>query len=526
MVPDGQVRKRRHFLDQGLPWAHAARRTGRSDKTARRSRDDAPRPSARPNRPRTDRPRPDPFAAVWAEVEERLRAEPRLTANTLFDWLRRRPPGQFLDSHRRTFERRVRRGRAPVGPAKRALFRQVHAAGDRAASDFTGLNGLGVTIARRPFDPLGSHFVLPDSNWESVTGGASESFAALADGVQNTLWELGGVPRKPRSDSRTAAVNTLSAAREFQTRSRDRLDSDRLAGHRITVRQAHETGDAESSHGPFKTVVEQALLLRGGRDFASREEYAVVLRDLGAVRHDGRRDRLAEEVAALTPLPDTRRASWSGERCRVDSGSLIHVRRGTYSVHRRLIGEWVESRLHADRVELGYADALADTRPRLVGRDPHAVHDRHVIDSLVRKPGAFARYASRDDLFPTRRFRLAYDRFGERHDERRQAKEYLALLHRAAMHGEAAVDDALRVLLAGDAPLTSAAVIALAEKASALPAATQVVVEPPDLTAFDSLLHVTEDDHGGGVADGDPAGHGDAAGGAPAGAAAAGGAGP
>ena len=88
-------------------------------------------------------------------------------------------------------------------------------------------------------------------------------------------------------------------------------------------------------------------------------------------------------------------------------------------MHSRLIGEQVEARLFADRVEVWYADQHVDTLPRLVGRDQHAVHYRHVIDSLVRKPGAFANYAYRDDLFPTSRFRLAYDRFCEGRDERR-----------------------------------------------------------------------------------------------------------
>ena len=168
------------------------------------------------------------------------------------------------------------------------------------------------------------------------------------------------------------------------------------------------------------------------------------------VRNEARLARFAEEAAALSPLPATRLDSCRKVRCRVDSGSLVHIHRSTYSVHSRLIGEWVEARLHADRVEIWYADQLADTLPRLVGRDKHAVHYRHVIDSLVRKPGAFANYAYRDDLFPTTRFRLAYDRFGTQFDERRAAKEYLALLQHAAYHGEAAVDDALRVLLASD----------------------------------------------------------------------------
>jgi hypothetical protein len=397
MVTDGQVRKLRHLLDQGTSLAHAARRTGMSDKTARHYRDAATLPSVRKKTPRTYRTRVDPFVAVWSEVEARLQAEPRLLAKTLFDWLRQQHPGEFLDSHRRTFERRVRQWRASNGPGKLAIFRQVHGAADLAASDFTHMNSLGITIARQPFEHMVYHFVLTYSNWESVSLCASESFEAFSDGLQNALWELGGVPRRHRSDSLTAAVNNLSATREFQTRYRDLLDHYGVTGQRINARQAHENGDAESSHGHFKTAVDQALLMRGSRDFASREEYASFLHEVVKVRNDRRRDRFAEEVAALAALPNERLTSCRKVRCRVDTGSLIHIHRSTYSVHSRLIGEWVEARFHADRVEIWYADKCADTLPRLVGRDQHAVHYRHVIDSLVRKPGAFANYAYRDD---------------------------------------------------------------------------------------------------------------------------------
>ena len=140
-----------------------------TDKTARHSRDHPTPPSTRKNArgPRTYRTRPDPFAAVWPAVEQRLAAEPRLLAKTLFDWLRREHPGQFLDSHRRTFERRVRQWRATRGPGKSIMFRQVHAAGDLAASDFTHMNALNITIAGQRFDHMVYHFVLTYSNWKS-----------------------------------------------------------------------------------------------------------------------------------------------------------------------------------------------------------------------------------------------------------------------------------------------------------------------------------------------------------------------
>src|SRR6266568_1201530 len=147
------------------------------------------------------------------------------------------------------------------------------------------------------------------------------------------------------------------------------------------------------------------------------------------VRNVGRQDRFAEELMVLRHLPESRLSSCLKVPCRVDTGSLIHIHRNVYSVHSRLIGEEVEARLYADRVEVWYADRRVDILPRLVGRDRHAVNYRHVIDSLIRKPGAFAQYAYRDDLFPTTRFRIAYDRFCSNGDERHGAREYLKILH-------------------------------------------------------------------------------------------------
>ena len=76
-----------------------------------------------------------------------------------------------------------------------------------------------------------------------------------------------------------------------------------------------------------------------------------------------------------------------------------------YSVNSRLIGEWVEARLYAERVEVWYAQKQVEQLPRLRGRGKHKIAYRHVIDWLVRKPGAFADYRYRADLFPSSRFR-------------------------------------------------------------------------------------------------------------------------
>ena len=219
MIRDGQVRRLRRMLAAGEFLVVAAGRTGMDEKTARKYRDGEKLPSELA-KPRTWRTREDPFEEVWPAVLARLEAEPKLRAFALFGWLQEKYEGRFPDSQRRTFERRVRAWRAARGPNQEVMFPQVHTPGDLGASDFTHMNSLRITIGRQFFDHLLYHFTLTYSNWESVSVCFSESFEAFSRGLQDALWKLGGVPRKHRSDSLSAAVNNLSEDREFHARYR------------------------------------------------------------------------------------------------------------------------------------------------------------------------------------------------------------------------------------------------------------------------------------------------------------------
>ncbi len=201
----------------------------------------------------------------------------------------------------------------------------------------------------------------------------------------------------------------------------------------------------------------------------------------------GRRERFAEELVQLRPLPGRRLDSLRRERVRVTPGSLIHVHRNTYSVHSRLIGEMVEARITADVVEVWYGDRKIEELPRLRGRSKHRVDYRHIIDWLVRKPGAFEHYRYREDLFPTSWFRLAYDALREEHGPKRGAKEYLEILALAAKRGESVVEETVRVLLGRRGPLNAATIAGLTEQ-GAPPLLTTVEVDPVSLAVFDELL--------------------------------------
>ena len=492
MVTDKQVGKLWRLLSAGKTAAVAAARTDMDDKTARKYRRLQKLPSevARPHDWQT---RADPFAEVWPEVCALLADQARLQAKTIFGELQRRYPGRFADGQLRTLQRKVRQWRATAGPAKEVYFSQAHEPSRLAASDFTHMNDLGVTIQRQPFEHMLYHFVLTYSNWETLTVCFSESFESLSEGLQNALWELGGVPLRHRTDRLSTAVNNLTERKEFTQRYQAMLDHYGLVGEKIQADHAHENGDIEQRHRRFKEAVDQALMLRGSRDFPSRQAYTQFLHDLKEQLNAGRRARLAEELVALRRLPARRLEACQRRRCRVDQGSLIHVERNSYSVPSRLIGEEVEARLYVEHLEVWYAQQLVERLPRLRGRDKQRVNYRHVIDWLVRKPGAFAQYRYRQELFPSSVFRIAYDTLLSQ-DAARADKDYLGLLHLAAQESEAAVEATLRRLLAEGQPITAAAVQTCVQHEAA-PAVPTVAIEAVDLRAFDALLTEEEDDH-------------------------------
>lgn len=494
MVKDRQVRRLLGLLALGRPMRVASASSGMCERTGRRYRDLGKLPSevAPDHRWRT---RVDPFADVWPEIHEQLEASPRLQAKTLFGWLQRRYPGRFQDGQLRSFQRGVKVWRATCGPAKEVFFGQVHHPGRLCASDFTHMTSLNVTIGGQVFEHLIYHFVLTYSNWESATICFSESFESLSEGLQNALWELGGVPARHRSDRMSAAVNNLSDRAEFTARYQSLLEHYGLEREMINARQAHENGDAEQSHRRFKEAVDQELLLRGSREFATRADYANFLRELIARRNAGRQKRLDDEMPLLQALPSGRHEAFQRLRVRVDSGSLIKVKRNVYSVDSRLIGEWVDVCVKADHLEVWYGQKEVDRLPRLMGRQKHRINYRHVIDWLVRKPGAFEDYRYREDLFPTSRFRMAYDALKESMGSR-ASQQYVQILHLAAHEGESVVDEALRVLLQDERPVTFEAVEEFVRRGQTAPAATDVFVEMTDLVLFDSLLSHKEVWHG------------------------------
>jgi hypothetical protein len=449
MVTDEQVRLLRQKRMEGRSQEAAAAAAGMSVRTARKW-EAGPLPSAG-KRPRSWRTRRDPFEGVWSKEivpllerdEERI-----LEATTLLDLLEQRHPGRFGRGQLRTLQRRMREWRAVHGPDREVYFEQTHPPGREAQLDFTHGGELGVTIAGEAFEHLWFEFLLSFSGWRWVRIAYGETFEALVEGLQGALWALGGVVEVARTDNLSAATHELkrTGGRALTERFAAVLAHYGLRSTRIHPGRSHENGVVEQGHRRLKSAIAQALVIRGSRDFATVAAYERFVVEVVERLNRPTLARLAEERVHLKPLPSCPVPSYTTYRVKVRRWSTIRIANKTYSVPSRLCGHEVEARQFANEVEIYYRGQLVERMPRLRGGHEHRIDYRHVIWSLVRKPGAFARYRYREELFPTHTFREAYDALCRFRGERADV-DYVRMLHLAASTMEATVERALRELL-------------------------------------------------------------------------------
>ena len=487
MKKDTEVKLYMQERRKGSTQRVAAARAGISERTGRTYERQGKLPSQR-KRPHDWSSRPNPFEQDWPWVIEQLQRDPALQGTTLFALLCEQHPERYRSTQVRTLQRHIAVWKALHGPEQEVIFEQRHTPGERAQSDFTHMDDLKVTLGGEAFPHLIYHFVLTYSNVEAASICFGETFEALAEGLEKALWQIGGVPQQHRTDHLSAAVRHLPKTdqEEWTTRYHALMRHYGILPTWNNAGIAHENGDVEQAHHRFKQAVDQALRARGSRDFADRSVYEHFIQTLVFNRNQTRVARFAVEREALRPLPAAVLAPCKELRVRVSRFSTIAVLGNVYSVPSRLIGTRVVVRVRVETLE-GYVGTMrAFTLPRMQGKQQHHINYRHLIWSLVRKPGAFAAYRYRDDLFPTTTFRQAYDRLlverGVRADQ-----QYVRVLHLAATTSEEEVETALTLLLEAHKPPTFAAVRDLINPPSA---ASIPQLEAPvlNLTRYDELL--------------------------------------
>ena len=407
------------------------------------------------------RTRADPLAEVWDSVlVPMLEKAPQLEPQTLLLHLEQVFPDQEWYRRKRTLQRRVEQWRALHGPAQDVMFLQTHQPGVLGISDFTVLKGQPITIAGVAFEHRLFHFRLPYSGWchvEVIHGG--ESFVALAEALQNALVLCGGVPAEHRTDSLSACYRNRngSYAADFTSRYRELCAHLGVIATRNNRGVAHENGAIEGPHRHWKHRLEQQLIQRGSRDFATEAEYRQLVAQVSATLNSRYEvaGRLEIEQLHLQPLPVERFADYEPLVARVRSTSTIEVRSVTYSVPSRLIGQQLTVHLRHDRLDLFLRSQFVETLRRLHARKGESgplrrIDFRHVIESLRRKPRALLRAQLQDDLLPVESWRQLWRKLLAALPPDEAAKVMVDALHVAAKADDlAGVERYLRRQLRG-----------------------------------------------------------------------------
>ena len=477
---------------QNDPVPLAAAKSGFSQATGYRLDQDPRLPSQR-GKERARR-RPDPLADIFdAEIVPLLQAAPGLRAVAIYEEMCRRHPD--LDRGiRRTMERRIRTWRAIHGADQEVIFRKVNEPGRMGLSDFTDMGDLDVQIAGVPLDHRLYHFRLMWSGFEHahvILGG--ESYVALAEGLQNALWAVGGAPREHRSDSLSAAFRNLDedARSDLTTRYNALCEHYGMAPTRNNRGVAHENGGIESSHGHLKAAIKDALLMRGSSDFDDLPAYRHFIDEIVSRKNRRNGTRIDTERASLQHLPGRRTSDYEETIVTVTSTSSFTLRKVFYTVPSRLIGHRLRVRLYDDRLDLFIGGTKLMTVPRgratSNGAHGHVVDYHHVIHSLRRKPMALMKLVYRDQIFPREPYRRTFERLVEALPERtacRQMVELLSLAHDRACEAE------LAELLAADIAADRLPdIVALHARFAPDPATLpEVVVKLAPLTDYDVLL--------------------------------------
>ena len=386
------------------------------------------------------RTRKDAFEKVWDSDIAPMLKKGLYEATFVLNELQKKYPGEFHSSLLRTLQRRIKLWKAVQGPNKEVMFLQIHEPGQLGVSDFTHPKDITVTINGEPFEHIFYHFRLPYSgfNYAQVFAGSGESFNALAQGLSEALYYIGGAPKTHRTDSLSASFKNINkdAKDDITERYQSLIQGYGMEATRINPGKGHENGTIESSHRHMKDRIRQSLILRENNEFESLQDYRSFIQAVVKEHNKHTVKNFEIEQKALQALPPTLPIGYTETVAVVHCTSTIDVKRVTYTVPSRLIGERLHIRIYENRLEcyvgINHVITLYRTIFPVRRKRGRVINYVHIVDSLIKKPGAFRSCKFRDDLLPSDNYRKIWEYINHTMPPKEADKFMVGILHLAA----------------------------------------------------------------------------------------------
>jgi hypothetical protein len=379
-----------------------------------------------------------PLNDIWESEAVPLLKRGVTIATFLLKELQKRFPDKITKSMTRSVQRRVKEWKALHGE-KEVMFLQKHEPGKLGISDFTHPKDIVVTIKGEIFEHIFYHFRLPFSGFSFVIPfpGTGESFVNFAQGLQEALDWLGGAPEVHRTDSLSASFKNLNkqASEDLTERYTALSEHYAMRPTRINKGKAHENGGVECPHRHIKDQIRHSLIVRDSIDFDTFEEYCDFIKEVVKEHNMTKADRIALEKESLNPLPATALSTHDEQVAVVSCSSTINVRNVTYTVPSGLIGQTLRIKFYRDTLECYLGSKHACSLGRVYasrGQRGRNINYRHIIGSLIKKPGAFRGSVLRDDILPDDKYRFIWEHVDRTMENSSACKFIVGLLYLAA----------------------------------------------------------------------------------------------
>jgi|SaaInlStandDraft_2_1057019.scaffolds.fasta_scaffold28974_2 hypothetical protein len=434
---------------------------------------------------------PDKLKDIWPIAEEFLKETPDIEAKALFEHLLETYPKLINEGQLRTFQRRIKQWRVECGDSQEVYFDQRTIPGKMAQLDWLDMNKFAIEINGKIFKHKLSHFTLNHSNIESASICRSESILSIKKGLRNFLYRVvGKAPQILQVDNSSAATHRPckdKKKRVFNDEYIQILDYYGIKAQKTNIASPNENGVVESQNGHLKNKIKQALTIRGSKCFNNLNDYESFINIVIDKANTKRKFKLEEEFSQLIEIPTRPLPEYQEEYIFIRNRSTANIKKVTYSVPSRLIGTKLKARIYEHKIDLYSGNRCVFSMPRVLGDRGVVIDYRHIIHSLMRKPGAFENYKYREELYPTKNFKKAWDLLSKSKTDRQATIEYLRILKLAADSLEEDVDIALEFILSDDNTalnINSITELVVAER--------KTIIDPmeliPNLNIYDELF--------------------------------------
>lgn len=490
MVTDDQVLALKKEFKRLKVIKIVALKTGMNRKTASKYLKQSTLPSET-SKPRDWRTRQDRLLEIWPKAEEFLSVTPDIEAKALFEHLIETYPDKVKESQLRSFQRRIKQWRIKHGLDQEVFFDQLTVPGKMAQLDWLDMNKFHIEINGKIFKHKLCHFTLNHSNTESATICSSESILAIKKGLRDFLYRVvGKAPQTLQVDNSSAATHRPCKDKKKRIFNYEYLEILKYYGmhaQKTNIRCPNENGVVESQNGHLKNKIKQALTIRGSKLFNTLKEYELFINSIIDKANSRRKEKLNEEFSFLVNIPTKPLPEYQEEYINIRNRSTAYIKKITYSVPSRLIGTKLKARIYEDKIDLYSGADQVFSMPRVLGDRGKVIDYRHIIHSLMRKPGAFENYKYREELYPTNNFKKAWDYLNKGMTERQATIEYLRILKLSADSLEEDVDVALELILSDDSAILNMEIIKELVLKEEKPIVDSIQLTP-NLTIYDELF--------------------------------------